>query len=88
MRGYVTAVRVAAVVALFALPVLSLPDDAAAADRRYGTARPPSTRTNPQPVYVDPNPRPPPKDWDKQICRAYKGMGRPLEAKECLERLR
>jgi len=87
MNGYTAAARVAAVVALLALPPLLVPDDATAADRRYGSTQPRRTPSNPQPVYVPP-PAPVPKDFGKQICRSYKGMGRPLEAKECMDRLR
>ena len=86
MSGYVTAARIAAVVTLFALPPLFAPDDAAAADRRYGTRQSTqSSRQAPQPVYVPPQPRPVPKDFVKQVCRSYKAMGRPLEYKECMD---
>jgi hypothetical protein len=86
MTVYVTAARIAAVVTLFALPPLLVPDDAAAADRRYGTKQSTqSSRQAPQPVYVPPQPRPNTKEFVRQVCRSYKAMGRPLEYKECMD---
>jgi hypothetical protein len=88
MKNCRTAARILAVVALFALPPLLLPDNAAAADRRYGN-------TSPRPgAYTDPrNVTPPPitQKQAKEMARAAcKGLAytTPTESKECLARNR
>ena len=86
MTGYATAARIAAVVALFALPPLFAPDDAVAADRRNSKERTQTTRPTPPPDYSSaPRQRPGSKEWVKSVCRSYKAMGRPLEYKECMD---
>jgi hypothetical protein len=80
MRGYVTAARVAAVVALLAVPPLIMADAAAAADRRY---KAPNPKTDPQNVMVLPRTKQGQDDFLKGLCVASKGIDRPLEAKDC-----
>jgi len=87
MTGYANAARIAAVIALFALPPLLLTDDAAAADRRYGDTKPRSSATDPQSVFVLPQT----KQEQKEVARGlFAGLKRtnPMEYKECLSRHR
>ncbi|HVO16786.1 MAG TPA: hypothetical protein VMV26_16320 [Alphaproteobacteria bacterium] len=78
MRNCVTAMRVAVVVALFALPPLLLPDNAAAADRRYGTSRRQDTQRTPKTPYVSPSPQPTARGWGILGC----GLDRPSHPNE------
>jgi hypothetical protein len=82
MRGYVTAARVAAVVALLAVPPLIMADAAAAADRQYKGPKP-SSNTDPRNVMVLPRTKQGQDDFLKGLCVASKGIDRPLEAKDC-----
>jgi hypothetical protein len=80
VTGLATAARAAAVIALFALPALSLPSHAVAADRN-------KPATKPQPTYVDPKSDPrwkvaQSKEWQRSLCEPFR-TSRPLEYKEC-----
>jgi hypothetical protein len=87
MKNCATAARIVAIAALFALPLLLLPDDAAAGDRRYGNTRPGRTShpgsQNPPPTITQKQA----KDMARAACKGL-AYTNPTEAKECLARHR